>query len=160
MITTIKFAKLKKDAIIPSKSKENAGYDIYPCFEEEYIHIPPHETILIPTGICSAFGDDYVMILKERGSTGTKGLAQRCGVIDSGFRGEWFVPITNTNEHPIFIAKTPKDISENKAYPYNKAICQALLLPVPEVDVEEYTPDEIKAIPSKRGDGMLGSTNK
>ena len=55
----IYFAKMKSDAIIPSKTDENAGYDIYPCFEEDYIVIPPHSVKLIPTGIASACSDDY-----------------------------------------------------------------------------------------------------
>ena len=53
-------------------------------------------------------------------------------------------------------------ISRNSAtaYPYEKAITQMIVVPVPSVDVEEYTYDELKAIPSKRGDGCLGSSNK
>lgn len=99
------WAKVKPDAIIPTKRDEDAGYDIYPCFEEDYIIIPPHETKMIPTGIASAFTEDYVAILKERGSTGTKGIAQRSGVIDSGFRSEWQCPITNTNTVDLIISK-------------------------------------------------------
>ena len=33
------FAKVKPDAIIPTKKTENAGYDIYACFDEAYIEI-------------------------------------------------------------------------------------------------------------------------
>ena len=39
MITTVKFAKIKPNAIIPTKRLEDAGYDIYPCFDEDYIII-------------------------------------------------------------------------------------------------------------------------
>ena len=49
------FAKVKPDAIIPSKRDEDAAMDIYACFDEDYLVIPPHTTILIPTGIASAF---------------------------------------------------------------------------------------------------------
>lgn len=63
------WAKVKPNAIIPTKRTEDAGYDIYPCFEEDYIIVPTHETKLIPTGIASAFSDDYVAVLKERGSS-------------------------------------------------------------------------------------------
>ena len=45
-------------------------------------------------------------------------------------------------------------------YPYEKAICQALVIPVPELDIEEYTYDELMAIPSQRGGGCLGSSCK
>lgn len=76
---SVYFAKIKDEAIIPSKIEENGGYDIYACFEEDYIEIPPHEIVMIPTGITTAFSNEYVFVLKERGSTGTKGMAVRSG---------------------------------------------------------------------------------
>ena len=35
----IYFAKTKLDAIVPSKRKEDAGYDFYACFEDDYIKL-------------------------------------------------------------------------------------------------------------------------
>lgn len=181
MHTTVKFAKVRPTAIIPTKREEDAGYDIYANFEEDYMLINPHDTVMIPTGIASVCDTNYCFILKERGSTGTKGMAQRCGIIDSGYRSEWFVPITNTTENLIIIHKQNvtldiiKDIAykytsniANKIfgadmptlYPYEKAICQALVIPVPKVDIEECTYEELKAIPSSRGMGALGSSGK
>lgn len=164
MVITIKFAKVRPTAIIPTKRDEDAGYDIYANFDEEYMLIPPHNTVMIPTGIACACDTDYCFIIKERGSTGSKGMVQRCGVIDSGYRDEIFVPITNTTNKCIFIAKKDSEIndgmSKNQIYPYEKAIAQLLLIPVPTADVEEYTFEELKAIPSKRGTGALGSSGK
>ena len=169
MHTTVKFAKVRPTAKIPTKRVEDAGYDIYADFEEPFILINPHETVMIPTGIASACDTDYCFVLKERGSTGTKGIAQRCGIIDSGYRDEWFVPITNTTDDYIMIAKSD-DVNTDVfgsipmkkiiRYPYEKAICQALVVPVPTVDVEEYTYKELLAIPSSRGTGALGSSGK
>ena len=169
MHTTVKFAKVRPTAKIPTKRVEDAGYDIYADFEEPFILINPHETVMIPTGIASACDTDYCFVLKERGSTGTKGMAQRCGIIDSGYRSEWFVPITNTTDDYIMIAKSD-DVNTDVfgsipmkkiiRYPYEKAICQALVVPVPTVDVEEYTYEELLAIPSNRGLGALGSSGK
>ena len=165
MHTAVKFAKVRATAKIPYKRDEDMGFDIYADFEEDYILINPHETKLIPTGIASACDNEYGFILKERGSTGTKGMAQRAGVIDSGYRGEWLVPITNTSSQPLFIIKDGKDINmvidtEYIKYPYEKAIAQALLIRVPTVDVEEYTYEELCEIPSERGIGKLGSSGK
>lgn len=189
----ILWAKVKPDAIIPTKRNEDAGYDIYPCFSVDCIIIPPHETKLIPTGIASAFSKDYVAVLKERGSTGTKGIAQRSGIIDSGFRNEWFVPITNTSERGLIITdlsikeliskygKTSdfgwtyvddyiyldyggdNDFGSDDLpiiYPYSKAICQALILPVPKMNSKEVSYEELQTVSSERGLGMLGSSNK
>lgn len=133
MITTVKFAKVRPTAEIPTKRVEDAGYDIYADFEEDYIIVPPHKTKMIPTGIASACDTDYCFILRERGSTGSKGIAQRCGVIDSGYRNEWFVPITNTTDKTLYIAKNTSNINVNNKdsfiYPYGKAIAQATVAP-------------------------------
>lgn len=166
MHTTIKFAKVRPTAIIPNKRNEDAGYDIYANFDNDYIQIPPHRTVMIPTGIACACNMDYCFILKERSSTGIKGIAQRCGVIDSGYRGEVFVPITNTNDKMVYIKKKNKEIpifdnlSEYIEYPYEKAIAQILIIPVPITDVEECTYEELKVIPSERGEGGFGCSNK
>ena len=160
--TTIKFAKVRPTAKIPTKRDEDMGYDIYADFEEDYIAIAPHETKLIPTGIASACSDGWGFILKERGSTGSKGMALRCGVIDSGYRNEWFVCITNNNTVPVFIAKkgaiVPRII--NKIYPYEKAIAQCIIEKVPKALMQEVSYDELKEIKSERGMGALGSSNK
>ena len=166
MNTTVKFAKVRPTAIIPTKRDEDAGFDIYANFEDDFIIIDPHTTTLIPTGIASACDTDYCFILKERGSTGSKGIAQRCGVIDSGYRNEWFVPITNTTNKKIAIVKKDADYifmrntSGYTIYPYEKAIAQALIIPVPKVNIEELTYDELKEIASDRGMGALGSSGK
>ena len=51
--TDIKFAKVKPSAKIPTKRQEDAGMDVYACFDEDYMIIMPHETKMIPTGIAS-----------------------------------------------------------------------------------------------------------
>ena len=179
MNTKVYFAKVNPNAKIPSKRIEDAGFDIYACFEDEYMVIAPHETRLIPTGIASVCSSDYCFVLKERGSTGTKGIAQRCGIIDSGYRNEWFIPITNTTDKWLVICK--ETITENKltdavwqvrkifknilhfeiqCYPYEKAICQALVVPVPQTEVEEITFDKLQSFESERGNGALGSSGK
>ena len=101
-------------------------------------------------------------------------MSIRTGVIDSGFRGEWFVGINNTTDNFIVISKLNRnelnqlglsdDVlppnSTTIVYPYSKAICQALLLPVPKVKVEEVSYDDLKKIESNRGIGALGSSGK
>jgi dUTP pyrophosphatase len=107
-----------------------------------------------------------VAILKERGSTGSKGIGQRCGVIDSGYRGEWFIPLTNHNNKPLLITKeTNKDTLEILAedyivYPYSKAICQFIMVAVPKLESVETSYEELKQIKSERGCGALGSSLK
>lgn len=170
MAVNIKFAKVKPDAIIPSKRDEDMGFDIYACFDEDYIVIEPHETKLIPTGLASACDPGYGFLVFERGSTGSKGIARRCGVIDSGYRNEWFIGLTNTTNKTLFITKLSEEETYNKhfghvmtpsfCYPYSKGIAQTLVIPVPKTSVDEIAYDDLKKIESERGMGALGSSNK
>ena len=163
----IYFAKKNDTVIIPNKRKEDAGYDVYANFDGSCMIIPPNEVKLVPTGLVSAFSPKWAVILKERGSTGTKGIEQRCGVIDSGFRGEWKIPITNATGKVLVIAKDicieslKNTYGDNIIiYPYEKAIAQAVLVEVPQMTVEELELETILNISSERGTGMLGSSNK
>ena len=160
----IYFSKLYEDVKIPSNREDDAGYDIYAHFNEDYIIINPNETKLINTGLISAFDKRYVAILKERGSTGTKGIGQRAGVIDASYRGEWIIPITNHNNKPIMIAKENiinyLDSYSNILYPYEKAICQAVMVEVPKLEIEEVDNETILNMKSERMSGKLGSSNK
>ena len=73
------------------------------------------------------------------------------------------MPLTNHNDVPIIIAKPGQPVSAVEGtiiYPSTKAICQALVVPVPSVEVCEMTLDELKEIESDRGDGALGSSGK
>ena len=165
MNINIKFAKVKEGAIVPSKRDEDVGFDIYACFEEDWVEIPPFTSKLIPTGIASAFDKKWGIVFRERGSTGVKNLKVNAGVIDSGFRSEWFVSLYNGNNIPIYITKfmSGENAPENKnaiLYPYEKGIAQAVVIPVPNATIDEISYEELKEIKSERGMGMLGSSKK
>lgn len=166
----INFAKTRSDAIIPTKNLEDAGYDLYACFDDKWEIFLPDSILIIPTGIASACDHLHYFRIAERGSTGTKGFSVRCGVVDSGFRDEWKVVLNNTGGHPWAIVKK-EHIQEFKQnigklhpmcdiYPYEKAIAQAIYERVDESKVVEISYEELKKIPSKRGLGMLGSSGK
>ena len=157
----IYFAKVKKNGIIPSKNVEDAGYDFYANFEEESIIIQPNCIVLIPTGIASAFHKTYVLIIKERGSTGSLGMSVRMGVIDSGYRSEIFIGINNTNNKPIIITKD-KNVSNKDfiVHDYNKAIAQGILFHIPRMKTKEVTFREISHAFSRRADSKLGASGK
>lgn len=168
MIADIKFAKVHPDAKIPTKRVEDAGYDVWPCFDSDWVEIPPFENRLIPTGIASALDKNWAFIFRERGSTGTKNIKISAGVIDSGFNGEWFVDIYNANKVPLFISKIGETGEQSPLtehpnailYPYDKAIAQALLVYVPDTNEKIVDYNEIQKRETERGCGQLGSTNK
>ena len=167
----IYFAKVRENAIIPSREIWNAGLDIYPCFDEEYMIIEPNCTKLVPTGIASCIPVDYYIQIHERGSSGSKGIKYSAGVIDSSYRGEWFLATTNTNSKPLLITKMDLDSLEDNVreliekayivYPYSKALFQGIVHSVHnELEREEISFEKLKNIPSQRGDRKLGSSGK
>lgn len=176
MTNDLVFAKVRPDAIIPTKENENAGYDLYANFDKDYMIIPAHTTKLIPTGIACAMCDKYYMQIEERGSTGSKGIKKSAGVVDSGYRNEIFVAISNVNKDDLIISKYAtldelqtkhsEDIdlflvSDNPIiYPYSKAIAQGVIHEVPKMNVYEISYKDLQKIPSKRGMGSLGSSGK
>jgi len=121
------------------------------------------------TGIAIEIPQDWVFYIIERSSTGSQGIAKRSGAIDSGYRGEIFVPINNTSNKPIvffredgeklryFLGEKGLKKEDITIYPMTKAIAQGMLLYSPHVDVEEV--NEL-AEGSERGEGNLGSTGK
>lgn len=166
MTTKIKFAKVRPDAIIPTREPGNAGYDIYANFEGESIIIPSLSTKLIPSGIAYIIDDNYYFQIEERGSTGSKGMKKSAGVLDSSFTGEVFVAITNSNTKPILITKETSQTAletlsdDYIVYPYSKAIAQLILHEVIDTEVSECSYEEVKARKTSRGNGCLGSSGK
>lgn len=173
--------KLQDNAIIPTKTIENIGYDIYHTYTEPFV-IEPHETVMVPTGLAVAIvtsnttdgqvegTNNYALIAKDRGSTGSIGLHTYCGVIDAGYRGEIFIALHNSNDVPIDFCDVQKskkcydDLGELEciAYPLTKAIAQLILVDSYNVESEEVKDDElwISLCNTKRGDGKLGSSQK
>lgn len=168
----------KEGVDVPSKSDEDLGYDIKAHFDEDEMVFQPFETKLVPTGVYAAMPNKHWgLIAKEKGSTGA--LAMRCGagVIDSGYRDEIFIALTNANPYPLVISKDPNlkkpemrtvqvqisDIigkEENRMYyPYTKGICQLILVRNIQSKSNVLSIEELQQMPSKRGTGKLGSTD-
>ena len=159
----IMFAKLRESAVIPSKRDEDSDYDLYACFEEEEFVIPAFSTRLVPTGIISAFDESLGVKFEERGSN-TKwcGIVQ-AGVIDSGYRGEWFCAIYNGNMVPVHISKAVSEVQrleDRVMVPYGKAVCQFNVREIPKVQIDEVSAETVLACESARGSGALGSSGK
>ena len=178
MVTEVKgnelyFARVRESAIIPSKKLEDAGYDVYSNFEGDYFVIEAGKTRPTPTGIATAFSPKYYIQVEERGSSGKIGVKKSSGVFDSGYRGEYFIMLYNTNDKPFVISKlednTPEEFEvdgktykkdECVMYPYSKAICQLVVQEIPVMEEKEISYEELQAIASERGTGKFGSSGK
>lgn len=146
MIAQIPVKRLRPGAKLPTfGSQYAAGADLYACIENT-ITIQPGETVFIPTGIAMEIPVGYVGLVYARSSLGCKrGLApaNKVGVIDSDYRGEFNVVLFN---HGL----EPQEISNGER------IAQLVITPIlmPQyVEVEELS-DTV------RGMGGFGSTGR
>lgn len=77
----------------------DAGIDIY---ASEMVAIRPFETVLISTGLYMEIPKGYYGRLVGRSSLHKQGLHVNEGIIDSGYRGEIKVSMTNSSNETIF----------------------------------------------------------
>ena len=155
-------------ATMPSKRDEDAGFDIYSDSAEDII-LKPSETKFFSTGLRSAFPSNFWVEIKERGSTGAVGLSVRSGVIDSGYRGEWKIMLTNVNKYPVVFSHSVDKVTyvygkifKNKIkkviYPLSKAIAQAVVIPLPHIECRPWDSSRVAA--SERGQTGWGASGK
>jgi len=90
--------KLREDAIIPTKNKNDAGYDLYAVWDSPIVIHKPSQIIMFPTGIKMRFPHTHVALVKERGSTGIRNMQVRAGVVEGNFTGEYNVLLNNGND--------------------------------------------------------------
>lgn len=109
------FKKLDEKAMIPTRAtKFSAGMDLYACLDAP-VELAPGEIKMIPTGLTAQTDcDDVAMLIYPRSGLSTKygiSLANCVGVVDSDYRGAWFIPLINhgketfTVEHGMRIAQ-------------------------------------------------------
>ena len=163
------YARENKDVIIPTKDKENAGYDIYvdpKWLLEEHggeLFIEPLETVMIPTGLRMVLPITHYIQIAERGSTGSKGMKYSAGIGDSRYLGEYNVFITNCSNKTIMLTNKPvteKTCEKFTVYPSDKGIAQFMIKRVEKARFKEITKDELLNLDSIRKDGKLGSSGK
>ena len=147
MLLEVKIQKAKPNAKLPTWGSVNAaGADLYACTNDLVIEIPPHETVMIPLGIKSEFTPGYAAMLYARSGLASKkhlAPANKVGVIDADYRGEWMVALHNHSNQTQII--------EN-----GERIAQAVFH---EVEHPEFI--EVESLSeTDRGIGGFGSTGK
>ena len=138
--------KLKPNAILPTYgSAEAAGADLYACLTETVV-IQPGESAFIPTGLAMELPKGYAGLIYARSGLACKrGLApaNKVGVIDSDYRGEFIVVLHNHGSEPQEVA-------------HGERIAQLVITPV-------FTPGfaEVAELSNTdRSAGGFGSTGK
>lgn len=143
----LKVKKLRENAkMIKRATKGSAGMDLHACIDSE-ITIEPGEIKVIPTGLAIALQNkNYVAYIYARSGLAIKHgitLANCVGVVDSDYRGEVCVGLTNISKNPYTIIP-------------DERIAQLVIAPVcicDAVEVEDLDSTE-------RGEGGFGSTGK
>ena len=138
--------KLRPGAKMPTfGSREAAGADLYACLEEP-VTVEPGKTVFLPTGLSMALPKGYVGLVYARSGLACKqGLApaNKVGVIDSDYRGEFMIALHNHG-------------TEARVVEHGDRIAQLVVTPVIQPDYYEAdTLDE-----TSRGTGGFGSTGK
>lgn len=143
---TISVKKLRSGALLPTfGSPEAAGADLYACLDND-VTIGPGETAFIPTGLAMELPVGFVGLIYARSGMACKrGLApaNKVGVIDSDYRGEFIVALYNHS-------------AESRTVAHGERIAQLVVTPVlrpiyQEAEDLSYT---------QRGRGGFGSTGK
>ncbi len=142
--TIMKIALVNDKAHFPEyKSDEAAGADLYSC---EYHKIAPGETVTIGLGFKTEFEPDYVALICARSGLAIRdGLApaNKVGVIDSDYRGEWKVALHNHS-------------NEFREVNIGDRIAQMVLVPVIHPSIAEVSEEDLSN--TERGEGGFGHT--
>ena len=145
-MNTIKVKKLRPGAQLPTYGTAfSAGADLYACLEEP-VTIAPGETKKIPTGLAMEIPVGFAGLIYARSGLGTKqGLApaNKVGVVDSDYRGEFMVFLHNHS-------------AEKRTVSHGDRVAQLVVTPVYTPGFEET--DELTD--TARGAGGFGSTGK
>lgn len=152
---TVKIKKLHPDAIVPEYASIGAG-----CFDLHSIESgTPGQTYGLKasfrTGLCFQIPDGYVMLIYSRSGMGFKygiTLANSVGIIDSDYRGEIKISLTNEiiSHHYDYCPAPGSEFKIKKG----DRIAQAMIIPIPKVSFEVVQ----ELSDTERGTGGFGST--
>lgn len=140
---TVLFQRLTLIARPPQKMTSGAaGFDIS-CGEEVDISLKPGESHLFKTGIAVAIPPNHEGQLRGRSGLGTKGIVITHGVgtIDSDYRGELCIPLTNRGK--VLATISP-----------GERIAQLIVSSLPQIYIKEVHDLPI----TDRGSNGFGST--
>ena len=145
----LKIKRVHPDAIIPKYATSGAAcFDLHVLLENEYVWsvVAPGEPIVLRTGLAIEIPPGYAMEIYSRSGHGFKNdirLANCVGVIDSDYRGELMVKLTNDNAD-----------NQSITLHHGDRIAQARMVLAPQWDLVEV----LELTDTVRGAGGFGST--
>lgn len=138
----VKFKLVGYGAKPPFRKRDtDAGIDLYVNIGQRLL-VNPGETRRLPTGVAFEIPATHFGDIRARSSTTLRGLAV-AGVVDSSYRGECFILVTNMNAELVAIED-------------GERLAQMLLMPVPKCELVEV--DVLSE--TDRGAQAFGSTGR
>lgn len=138
--------KLRETAILPTYGSNGAaGADLYACLDAS-VTIEPGASAFIPTGLSMEIPCGYAGLIYARSGLACKrGLApaNKVGVVDSDYRGEFMVVLYNHGQTAQTIC-------------HGERIAQLLITPVLTPAYQEVS----ELTDTQRAEGGFGSTGK
>jgi dUTP pyrophosphatase len=145
-MTDIPIKRLRAGAILPAyATASSAGADLYACLDAP-VEIGPQETKMIPLGFAMAIPAGWVGLTFARSGLASKrdlAPANKVGVIDADYRGEWFIPLHNHG-------------TERRTVEPGERIAQLVLVPC--MTASFFEADSLDE--TARGAGGFGSTGR
>jgi len=152
----------REGAILPAYARPgDAGMDLYAA---EDVLIRPGETVIVPTGIKIAIPEGYEIQIRPRSGISYKTplrVSNSPGTIDSGYRDELGIIMTNTssiccyNEEELYTIEDSGNLMGVYKIRKGDRIAQMVLQVVPEMKLTVV--DSVDQIGYNRGGGF-GST--
>ena len=143
---SVRVKLLRPDAMLPAYGSDGAaGADLYACLSEP-VEIMPGKSVFVPTGVSMEIPEGFVGLIYARSGLACKrGLApaNKVGVIDSDYRGEFIVVLHNHGD-------------ETQIIQHGERIAQLLITPI--VTPSFQTVESLNE--TERSAGGFGSTGK
>ncbi len=143
----LKVVRFREGAIIPERATAgSAGLDLHACIREP-ITIGAGERVVIPTGVGIELPDaGYAALILARSGLGIRHgitLSNGVGLIDSDYRGEIIVGLSNFSNEPYELR-------------VQERIAQMIIMPVSTMPIDVVT----ALSQTERGTAGFGSTGR
>ncbi len=143
----LKIVQFREGAVIPERAtKGSAGLDLHACISEP-MTIGAGERVVIPTGVGIELPDSgYAALILARSGLGIRHgltLSNGVGLIDSDYRGEIIVGLSNFSNEPYELR-------------VQERIAQMVIVPVSTMPLEVVT----SLSKTERGTAGFGSTGR
>lgn len=143
----LKVLRFRENAMLPERATEgSAGLDLHACIDEP-MTIGAGERVVIPTGIGIELpGPDYVAFIIARSGLGIRHgltLSNGVGVVDSDYRGEIIIGLSNFSTEPYELR-------------VQERVAQMVVVPVSGLTIEAV--DSLSK--TERGTAGFGSTGR